>query len=287
MKMRRDLRRKKKQRNKEVTTKKLPKEFSEMYPDLKKEGWGTNELTQQIDNSFCNIGTSFINLKSYFKLLEKAWEIFNDVNKLLSFSTLDGLIAISLVGRTAGCFLGAVRLSCSGQLTETWVLLRACLENSLYAFYIFKNPERAEIWSKRHSGGEESVKECKSTFVIRKIWDELAQKSKDVAKEVGKWYDTSIDFGGHPNERSIFQNLERKQNGDGFNFKIINPDPAFMRSTIISTVIISSIVLRIFSLTFQDSLSQPNLAIKLQNLNNESRPLMYSTAMELRKLQIE
>jgi hypothetical protein len=288
MKARKQLQRKKRKQTEAVTNTvqgpKAPKEFAEMYPDLKKEGWGKDKLTKEIEIAFCNIGVAFINLKPYFQLLEKAFEIFDDACKSLTFSMLDSLIANSLFGRAAGCFLGAVRLSCSGQLTETWVLLRACLENSLYAFYIFGNPERAKIWINRHSKDKESKKKCKNTFVIKKILDELSAKSPKIAKEAEKWYNISIDWGGHPNERSLSQNLEQKQNGSGFDFIFIHSNQVLIKTTIVPTIVISSILFRIFSLTFPNLLSQPNLAIKIQNLNDWSKPLMHSAIIDLRKL---
>jgi len=260
-----------------------PLNFAEISSQLNEAGWGRDKLTQEIEGAFCNIGVSFLNLKPYFELLIKATEIFSDASELLSWSTLDGLIACSLFGRAAGCFLGAVRLSCSGQLTETWVLLRACLENSLYAFYIFKNPKRAEIWIDRHKD-EGSKQKCKETFLIRNIWDELKAKSPSIAREMKDFYNKSIDWGAHPNERSLSPNLVGKQDGSGFQLRIVNPDPEFMRATVIATLITSSVVFRVFSLVFPDMLSHPNLNVKIQNLNQQSKPLMFEVARQLRKL---
>ena len=119
-KRKRPLRKKKKQSvtNKTPTgDRRAPATFEEISKDLKTTGWGEDKLTQELEEAFCNIGVSFVNLKPHFNLLQKANEIFLDTFDLLSCNTPDTLIACSLFGRSFGCFLGAVRLSCGGQLS--------------------------------------------------------------------------------------------------------------------------------------------------------------------------
>ncbi len=278
-------RRKSKQRSKgtqiEKSVEKVPSKFSEIESDLERNGWREDTLTKQIENAFCNTGVSFLRLKPYFDLLIKADEIFENAIGLLSYSELDGLISIALFGRAAGCFFGAVRLSCSGQLTETWALLRACLENSLYAFYIHGNPNLTKMWSERHKS-ETHRKQCKDAFIIKNIWSALEAKSHSIAKEAKDSYETYIDWGAHPNERSIFPNLQIKQDRSGYNLSILNPDPTFMRASLLMIALTASLVFRIFALIFPDEFKQPNLALKISNLNHQIKPLSHVVSDRLR-----
>lgn len=246
--------------------------FTDMVGDLENKGWGKDTLTDQIESAFCNIGVSFLQLKPYFKLLTKITEIFKEANELMSYSELDGLISSGLFARTAGCFLGAARLSLSGQQTEAWILLRACIENSLYAYYVFGNVELAKIWSDRHKS-DTNKKKCKSEFTIKKVFTALEKRSKNIAEEAKNNYEMSIDFGAHPNERSLFPNLEEKKDGHGFVLNIFNNDPYIMRSTMVMIVMTSSLVFKIFTLIFPEIFKQANLAIKIKNLENEIKPL--------------
>ena len=252
---------------------KAPSTFEEISTELETAGWGKDKLTQDIEESFCNIGVSFLDLKPHFGLLKKAYEIFHGAGELLSSSTLNVLIAQSLFARTASCFLGAVRLSCSGQLTETYMLLRACVENSLYAFYIFDNAERANIWANRDKD-EGSKKKCKRTFVVRNIWDELKENSRVLEKDAREFYDMTIDWGAHPNESSLFPNMDRKQDDSGYSLRIHNTDKVFMRTTIIATIKASLLTFRIFALAFPEVFSQANLDMKVKNLDKQSKPLL-------------
>ena len=261
-----------------------PSRFEEISAELKNAGWGKDKLTQEIEAAFCNIGVSFINLKPYFELLQKADEIFADACELMSWKKLDSFITHSLFCRARGCFFGAVRLSCSGQLTETWILLRALIENSLYGFYIFGNLERAEIWVNRHKS-EDSRNNCRDTFAVGKIFRELGERSAGIAQEAHDFYNRSIDWGGHPNERSLFPNIELRQGDSGYALRFVNPEPGLIRATIIATIISASLTFRIFALLFPKVFEHPNLNIKTQNLKQQSVPLMGALVNHLRQLE--
>jgi hypothetical protein len=267
---------KKSNKNKDKQTRKnhgnVPYKFKDMLSNLENKGWKKDILTDHIESAFCNIGVSFLQLRPYFNLLIKATEIFREANDLMSYSELDDLISVGLFARTAGCFLGAARLSLSGQQTESWLLLRACIENSLYACYVFGNPELAKIWTDRHKS-EEHRNKCKGKFTIKNVFTALEKRSKSIATEARQSYDMTIDFGAHPNERSLFPNLQKKQDGHGFNLNIFNNDIYITRSTLIMLATISSLVFKIFALIFPDVFNQPNLDIKRKNLINEMKTL--------------
>ena len=221
-------------------------------------------------------------LRPYWECLIKAAEIFEDANKLLSHSDLKDLLSTSLFGRAYSCFLGAVRLSCGGQITESCALLRVCLENSLYAFYIAENPKFAKVWTDRHESDDQK-RACKQVFVIGAIWKALNVKSQTIKKEAKDLYESSIDFGAHPNERSLFMNLEKKQNSSGLTLNILNPDETFMRAGLCHILLTVSTVFKIFSLIFPEELNKANIEVKIYNLNKQMQPLLFAASQQLRK----
>ncbi|MBW8000886.1 MAG: hypothetical protein FVQ80_02560 [Planctomycetes bacterium] len=251
--------------------------FTELLSKLEETNWGKDVLSKNIKAAFFNIGVSFLELRPYCECLIKAAEIFEDAIKLLSHSDLKGLISISLFARAYGCFFGAVRLSFSGQITETWVLLRACIENSLYAFYIAENPEYATIWTER-CDSEAHKKKCREVFAIGKIWKALEAKSKSITKEARNCYEDTIDWGAHPNELTVFSNLEEKQDGSGYNMNILNPNEVLMRHSLCAVLSTVSIVFKIFALIYPDEFKQPNLTVKIDNLNKQAKMLFYATS---------
>ena len=262
---------------------KVPTDFSELKDDLAKKGWGKDTLSKNIEGAYLNIGVSFLKLRPYCECLTKAAEIFGDANKLLSHSDLKSFVSMLLFLRAYGCFFGAVRLSCSGQITETQMLLRACVENSLYAFYIADNPKYVTVWMERHKNKAHKEK-CRTAFSIGKIWKALEAKSKRITKEAKKCYEDTIDWGAHPNELSVFSNLEEKQDGSGFNLNIFNVNEALMRHSLCSILSGTSLVFKIFALIYPSEFKQPNLAIKIDNLNRQSKMLFYATS-EYKKIE--
>jgi len=258
--------------------------FSKIIPDLENKGWGKDVLTRLLEAAFYNVGVTFLKLKPYLELQTKALEIFFDAGNALSWSTVDGFVCCSLLTRAASCHFAAVMLSCAGQITETWVMLRACLENSLYAFYVARNPKLAEIWMNRHDN-ETSKDACKRQFMIGNMWKDLAKESRRIAKEAKALYETSIDCGGHPNERSVTPNVVQKKDRSGYHVKILNPGEALTRMSLIMTLMTCSCVFEIFSLIFQDQFDQPNLKMKISYLKEQIKPLAIVSAGRLRTLR--
>lgn len=280
--------------NKECEAKQEEKDVSkvsfgntELASELSKINWGKDILSENIEYAFYNIGASFVKLKPYRECLIKATEIFHDANKLLPYSEVSDLkdvFSIALFVRAYGCFFGAVRLSCSCQIPETQVLLRACIENSLYAFYIADNPEHVTVWKERHKS-EANRRKCKNLFSIVKIGKALEAKSKSIAKEARKCYEDTIDWGAHPSELSVFSLFEKKQEGSGYSLSIFNRSEALMRHNLYAVLSKVSLVFKIFALIYPSEFKQPNLKIKIDNLNKQIQTLFFTTAEYFQKTE--
>lgn len=102
-------------------------------------------------------------------------------------------------------FLAGVRVAMSGHVTACFPVLRTALESACYGFLIAKNPDLSAVWTDRHKDAD-SKKACRKAF---------GSAVTDVAKLVereqpggGQWladaYDAAIDFGAHPNIKSVF-----------------------------------------------------------------------------------
>jgi hypothetical protein len=104
--------------------------------------------------------------------------------------------------RAHSSFRAALRLCLSGQIPETFMVLRGCLESALYGLYVAGNTDRQEIWLRRHDS-EASRRRVQNEFAIRNVLNHLQgidTKTHEIAKSL---YDRTIDYGGHPNERAI------------------------------------------------------------------------------------
>ena len=102
-------------------------------------------------------------------------------------------------------FLAGVRVAMTGHVTACFPVLRTALESACYGFLIAKDPDLSAVWADRHKDAD-SKKVCRKAF---------GSAVTDVAKLVereqpggGQWlsdaYDAAIDFGAHPNIKSVF-----------------------------------------------------------------------------------
>lgn len=102
--------------------------------------------------------------------------------------------------------LSAVRQALSGHVVSTFPIARAALESACYAL-LARDEIKADIWSDRHLS-EASLKACRRTFTAQKAADELKAISPPMAEYVMAHYEAAIDFGAHPNRKSVIDHLE-------------------------------------------------------------------------------
>jgi hypothetical protein len=102
-------------------------------------------------------------------------------------------------------FLAGVRVAMTGHVAACFPVLRTALESACYGFLIAKDADLSAVWADRHKDAD-SKKVCRKAF---------GSAVTDVAKLVereqpggGQWlsdaYDAAIDFGAHPNIKSVF-----------------------------------------------------------------------------------
>lgn len=102
----------------------------------------------------------------------------------------------------------AIHTAMSGHSAATFPLYRAALEASCYALIIDDPPELERAWLERNSSGE-AMRACKTKFgsAVKdaaekfRLYDWASPITEDWILEA---YDAAIDFGAHPNPKSIF-----------------------------------------------------------------------------------
>jgi len=103
--------------------------------------------------------------------------------------------------------LSAVRQALSGHLVSTYPIARTALESACYGFLIAQDEAKADIWLHRHDS-DKAHRSCRDTFTVAKAVKELNSIDPVMAKYVQAHYDASIDFGAHPNRKSVIDHLE-------------------------------------------------------------------------------
>jgi hypothetical protein len=119
--------------------------------------------------------------------------------------------------RSQYAYKTAAGMTLAGQVAESFVMMRSCLEYAGYALAIFADPcvqntpSREEVFVNRNID-EASLKAQKAEFLVSKIRGIIATFDEKLAANIKLLYDESIDYGGHPNPYGLLTgiNLETK-----------------------------------------------------------------------------
>lgn len=112
-------------------------------------------------------------------------------------------------------FRAGVRLALSGQLLPVFMTLRGSIESALYAHALVVNPELQTVWLMRDKD-DDSRRMCRQAFSAAKVFQCLERADeKDFADRLRYVYDSTIDFGAHPNSRSLVSSIRVEQSDDG------------------------------------------------------------------------
>ncbi len=115
--------------------------------------------------------------------------------------------AALLVMNAYTMLLSAVRQALSGHVVSTFPVVRTALESACYALLIARDESKANIWFSRHDS-EKAYKSCRDAFTVAKAVKELKSIDTRMAEYVQAHYDASIDFGAHPNRKSVVDHLD-------------------------------------------------------------------------------
>lgn len=86
--------------------------------------------------------------------------------------------------------------------TDIYPTLRSILETAGYALLIYDTPELAKVWLERHTS-EKELADVKAKFTVGAVKRAVKAKDAGLLTIFEKLYETTIDMGAHPNERSL------------------------------------------------------------------------------------
>jgi hypothetical protein len=136
-------------------------------------------------------------------MLQRISEAFEHVLNTLASNSEAVVIFVPMAHAD---FLAAARLALGGELPVSAVAARSCVENSLYAFYLHRNPQLREVWVGRNES-DEARKQVRKYFTYAKMITTLTTYAQATGRQVDLAYQRSIDLGGHPNIMKVFVNL--------------------------------------------------------------------------------
>ncbi|MFC5480566.1 hypothetical protein [Massilia suwonensis] len=144
-----------------------------------------------------------------FELLERLNRSFE---KIFAVQYLGPQVPGFLVMTAYGYFMSAVRLAVSGQMPPVFPLLRAGIEGVLFALLMVAEPKKIDVWLKR-GDSKSSKQKCRDAFTGKIGLSELSKRDPELSKTLGAYYDSSIDFGAHPNVSAMLPHFGVEDKG--------------------------------------------------------------------------
>lgn len=112
-------------------------------------------------------------------------------------------------------WLASVRMAATGHAVATYPLFRVALESACYSLVIQRDATKEKIWRERDDSPS-AAKRCREAMTgaakdACKIMNADQEESGDIVSEA---YQTAIDWGAHPNAKSIFHYLQPNSAND-------------------------------------------------------------------------
>jgi hypothetical protein len=179
--------------------------------------WGSDELSEFINLAHQNTFASYVNFKPQYQRLKDITQLYTTLINHLT--NTPELVAGLFLLHAHSAFLGAARLSLSGQVPEAFMLLRACLENGLYGLYISRRPASADVWLRRHESDSAKSK-VRREFSNPNLWRVLENENRNIYEVANMLYERTIDYGAHPNERALMSTLNLQPGPESILFEV-------------------------------------------------------------------
>jgi hypothetical protein len=120
--------------------------------------------------------------------------------------TTDPVVGLLAMNAHAS-FLAAISTAFRGQTPPTFMILRGCLESSLYAYLVSVDEKDGYIWLNR----EKDPKAAKEKFYANRAIEKLELLDPNLAALAKENYQWTIEFGAHPNHRAVLDHVRIKQ----------------------------------------------------------------------------
>lgn len=174
-------------------------------------GWGGDQLTDLMERAHQNRFATFQN-KPEFQRLIAINDCFHKASDKWTNPT--NPVAALLLIRSHAAFFAACEKATSSALADTFPHIRTCLEYAAYALHVEVTPGLTERWLRRHEN-EAAKTAVIRAFAVGNLRASIKKKDRHTEAVFSRLYEDSIDFGAHPNERSVSGSLAIREAADG------------------------------------------------------------------------
>ena len=194
-----------------------------MEPKMPPAGWATDKLTHYLQAASENRWATFVGKRGHVQKLIGIDACFDRCAG--HFTSTKRLVPFMLFVRSHAAFRGACENAMAGQATECFRHIRGCLENAAYALRIASSDDLAAVWLSRHEDPQ-SDSAMRKAFQMAELRKPIKKLDVRCAEVFDLLYQRSVDYGAHPNERSVTGSLsiEKVDGGSEFRQQMLHGD---------------------------------------------------------------
>ena len=225
-----------------------PDEEPELGPAPR--GWGRDALSSYLDLLRRNQLASYQQLSGSYARLRDLDGLYLKVAKNLD--NIEQTAPALFFYRAHAAFRAVIGLVLAGQVVETYAMLRNCLEQALYAYFIYKDPKRWDVWQGRHDS-REALKKVKQLFRISDMLSALQADHPRDGSVTADLYEHTINLGAHPNAFGLFQGVDVSEDSEATTIvtQYLHPSTPAHKAALLETARAGVAVLGIFAHIFE------------------------------------
>ncbi len=230
--------------------------------------WDNDPLSKFFAEAEFNDRVTALNFGRVYEVLQYTHELLLRVNAVTEeVSREELLVPRILMARVHSSFLAALRLAMSGQVLESFPVLRAAVEQTWYAVHIAKDPERARIWLNRNEGTTEKSR-AKSEFTVKNVKDTHTGLDAVTARTLHEIYEMLIDFGAHPNQFGVMSSMSTSETDEQINLTVgvLHPAPPLILFGLRTACNVAIGALKAFQLIFPAQFSSAGIDEEIEKL---------------------
>lgn len=140
--------------------------------------WGTDQLAAFLDLSSDNLLASYVHARQHYDdvaRVDAAYVTFTD-----NLLNPDDLIAPMFFLQAHAAYRSAASLAMSCESAPAFMVMRGCLEHSLYGLYVNRKPDTFDLWLKREDS-DETRQLVRNEFRISRLKDCLREADQTTA----------------------------------------------------------------------------------------------------------
>lgn len=160
--------------------------------------------------------------KSYIDIMYARVREIDAIFRIATFNlenNQQNIFPVVFMARAHSSYLNASRLAMSGAYNDAYRAMKICIEDSLHAYYLFKNPRSAVTWL-NHQDRKETVDQRKTEFDVRNLLEFLYTAEPQIGRSARELYTRMTDYIDRPADSMAVKGIGAGDTAETYEFTV-------------------------------------------------------------------